>query len=176
MRPRTGGFTLLETLVALSVTAVVLMSLATAVPTLLRTRGAATAALERATTTRSVLLHLERELAGTLREPFRLQVDPDERLEFTGGQEPGERLVYAVEHGVLVRRTGARVALEPPGHAVPVLDGVARWSLEAWDGRAWVTRWDSTELPQAVRIRLDLADGGTVGMVAPIPSARRRLS
>ena len=171
------GFTLVETLVALAVTAVILAALATAVPTTLRANTVASARLEQATAARTLLLHLERELTTTSPEPFLLASAPAPRLEFTGGREPGERLVYTVERGAIVRRAAPRFA-STDSHAsgVPVLDQVAVLTLEAFDGRDWVATWQSSRPPEAVRVRIRFADGETLGTVATIPTARRRSS
>ena len=169
------GFTLLETLVALAATAVILTALATAVPTTLRVNAAATDRLDRATAARTLLLHLERELASTMSEPFVLASIPTSRLEFTGGREPGERLVYAVERGAVARSTAPRFgATTAAARGVRVLDGVAALGFEAFDGRDWVTTWHASAPPEAVRIRIRFADGETFGTVVTIPTARRR--
>jgi type II secretory pathway pseudopilin PulG len=168
------GFTLLEALVALGVTAVMLGAVATAVPTALRASTVATARLERATVARAVLLHLERELSATLREPFALTA---ERLEFTGGPEPGERLAYTVEGGALLRRASPRFApVDPAAAGVPLVRDVVEMRVEAFDGRDWVTPWHESTPPEAVRIRIRFTDGETVTTIAAIPVARRRSS
>ena len=177
MRGRARGFTLLETLVALAVTAIVLTALATAVPAALRANDAARAHLDRATGARTFLLHLERELASALAEPCTVAAEPAARLEFTGGAEPGTRLAYGLEHGALVRRSWPRfTAPDPPAPGVPVLDGVAALSLDAWDGREWRAAWTANRPPEAVRVRLRFADGGTANGVAAVPIASRRAS
>jgi prepilin-type N-terminal cleavage/methylation domain-containing protein len=177
VRRRAPGFTLLETLVALAVTAVVLTALATAVPAALRANEAARARLDRATAARAFLLHLERELASALAEPCTVAAEPATRLEFTGGTEPGARLAYTLEHGAVVRRSWPRfTAADPRTPGVPVLDGVAALSLDAWDGREWRTTWAANRPPEAVRVRLRFADGESAGSVATIPITRRRPS
>jgi prepilin-type N-terminal cleavage/methylation domain-containing protein len=174
-RARSPGFTLLETMVALGVTAVLLSALAVAVPAGLRAERGARARLERATTTRTVLLHLERELASALAEPVVVTATPQSRLEFTGGAEPGERLAYAIEGTTLVRRATPRFAAEPPlGRGTPVLDGVASLEIRAFDGRDWLAEWHASAVPEAVRVRIVFADGDAAGTVAAIPIARRR--
>lgn len=173
---RRRGFTLLEILVALAVTAVLLAALARAVPTALAARAAATARLDRAVTSGAALAAVERELATALREPFLLATAPAPRLEFSGGAEPGERLAYTLERGALVRRAAPRRALEPPGGAgVPLLRGVAALDLAAFDGETWTRTWAQAEdPPAAVRLRIVFDDGETLETVAPIPTARRR--
>jgi len=172
---RAHGFTLLETLVALAVTAVVLTALATAVPAALRANEAARARLEQATAARGFLLHLERELTTALAEPVTVAGAPAPRLEFTGGSEPGTRLAYTLERGAIVRRSRPRFAPpDPQAPGVPVLDGVGALSLDAFDGREWLATWQASRPPEAVRVRLRFTDGETTSAVATIPIARRR--
>jgi len=174
-RRSAAGFTLLETLVALAITAVLLGALATTVPTALRARAIATARLERATTSRTFLLHLEHELASALAGPFLVAGAPLPRLQFVGGAEPGEQLAYTLEAGVLVRRAAARWAVPDPSRpSMPVLDQLAGLELRAFDGARWVDTWQADVPPPAVRIRLLFADGDAVGTVATIPTARPR--
>jgi len=171
------GFTLVETLVALAVTAVVLAALATAVPATLRANAVATARLDQATAARALLLHLERELATAMPEPFLLAPAPAPRLEFTGGAEPGQRVVYEVLRDALVRRTGPRFTpLDPQAPGVRVLEHVAAITLEAFDGRDWIAAWQTSGPPEAVRIRIRFTDGESLGTVAVIPTVRRRVS
>jgi prepilin-type N-terminal cleavage/methylation domain-containing protein len=175
-RPRRrAGFTLLETLVALGVTAVVLAALAVAVPAALRAERGARARLERATSARTVLLHLERELASALAEPVVVDATPRPLLEFTGGTEPGERLAYTIDGTALVRRATPRFAIEPnAGPGVRVLADVATLEVRAFDGRDWLAQWHASAAPEAVRVRIVFADGDAVTTVAAIPIARRR--
>lgn len=174
-QPRERGFTLLETLVALAATTVILGALATAVPTALRARTAATARLERATTSRTLLLHLERELASAQPERFVLVGAPTPRLEFSGGDDPGQQLAYGLVGDALVRRTAPRwSAPEASRPGVPVLEQVRRIELAAFDGTAWRDTWQAETPPIAVRIRIVFTDGDAIGTVATIPTARPR--
>jgi prepilin-type N-terminal cleavage/methylation domain-containing protein len=172
---RERGFTLLETMIALGVTAVVLAALAVAVPAALRAERGARARLERATTARTVFLHLERELASALAEPVVVAAAPSPRLEFTGGSEPGERLAYALEGSTLVRHATPRFAIDPVGDAgVPVLRDVATLEIRAFDGHDWVPQWHERDPPTAVRFRVVFAEGDALTTVAAIPVAHRR--
>jgi len=173
VRPR-AGFTLLELVVALGMTSLVLAALATAVPTALRARDAATTALLRATTARGVLTALERELATALPAPVVVGAAPS-RLAFTGGAEPGEAIAYDLERSALVRRAAPRLAVQPEtAPAVRLLDGVAALEISAFDGRAWSRAWASDVLPTAIRVRIVFLDGEAVETLAPIPTARPR--
>jgi type II secretory pathway pseudopilin PulG len=172
LRPR-AGFTLLGLVVALGMTSLVLAALATAVPTALRARDAATTALLRATAARGVLAELERELATALPAPVVVAAAPS-RLAFTGGAEPGEAIVYDGERGALVRRAAPRFAVQPAATpAVRLLGDVAALEVSAFDGRAWSRAWASDVLPTAVRVRIVFLDGEAIEALAPIPTARR---
>jgi prepilin-type N-terminal cleavage/methylation domain-containing protein len=182
-RHRRGGFTLIETMVALGLTAVVLAALAVAVPAAMRAERGARARLERATTARTVLIHLERELANALAEPVVVSATPRPLLEFTGGTEPGERLAYTIEGTTLVRRAAPRFATEPDigsgggsggGPGVRVLADVAALEVRAFDGREWLAQWHASVVPEAVRVRIVFTDGDAVATVAAIPIAHRR--
>jgi type II secretory pathway component PulJ len=174
-RHRRAGFTFLETMVALGVTSVVLATLAVAVPAALRAERGARARLERATTARTVLLHLERELATALAEPVVVAATPRPLLEFTGGTEPGERLAYTIDGTTLVRRATPRFATAPDeARRVDVLADVAALEVRAFDGRDWLPQWQASAAPEAVRVRIVFADGYAVTTVAAIPIARRR--
>jgi prepilin-type N-terminal cleavage/methylation domain-containing protein len=174
-RRRARGFTLLESAIALAITAVLLTAIATAVPVALRARDGATARLERATAARTVLLHLEHELAMAVREPVVLTAVSGARLEFTGGTEPGARIVYALEDGTLVRRATPRFAMDAAGTvAVPVLSQVGSLELAAFDGTGWVAAWQASTPPPAIRIRLHFVDGETAEATIAVPVARAR--
>ena len=174
-RARSHGFTLLEILVALAVTAVLLAALARAVPTALAARSAAVTRLERATMAGAALAAIEREAATALPEPIVLAASPAPRLELTGGLEPGERIAYTLERGALVRRAAPRRSLDAPGGVgTAVLHDVATLELAAFDGQAWTPTWAQANAPAAIRLRVVFTDGETIETVAPIPIARRR--
>jgi len=168
------GYTLVEVTVALAITALVMTALASTVSESLRARTAATATLGRVTTARTVLLHLERELATALPEGFSVSASPA-ALRFTGGTEPGSRLTYLVDGGALVRRTEPRFATAdtPAGATMALVDGVTALDLRALDGEAWTTTWAAPEPPRAVRIELTLDDGQALEIVIPIATGRR---
>ena len=168
------GFTLLETVLALGITAVLLTALATAIPTALETRRTATARLDHATTLRAVLVHLDRELTGALAEGFVVDDGPRPSLRFVGGAEPGLQLAYAIEDGALVRRTAPRGAAPPDRHARPtiLLPGVRACRLEAFDGTVWRSTWSAEAPPLALRVHLTLDDGAIVDRVVVIATGK----
>ena len=174
MRPR--GFTLLETLVALAVSALVLTALYAAVGATATARVRATERAERSAAERTVLVTLAHELEAALApdptaagvSPLRFVVvapadgTPWSQLRFATDASDDVRLVaYRVEDGRLVRRTASRFAPpddpEPPG--TPALDAVRAFRVRAFDGTTWTTSWSAPGVPRAVEIALDVDDG-----------------
>jgi type II secretory pathway component PulJ len=170
-RSGSAGFTLVETLMALAATAAMLAALATAVPTALRAHEGSRGRLDRSSSAAAVLSQLEREIAAAIDEPLVLDESPP-RLAFSGGPEPGARLVYTVEGDALRRHAGPRFAPEDAGvRGAPMLEGVRAVELRAFDGSEWLSSWRAGRLPIAVRIRIDFTDGETLAAVVPIPTA-----
>jgi prepilin-type N-terminal cleavage/methylation domain-containing protein len=176
MRPR--GFTLLETLVALAVSALVLGALYAAVGATVTTRARATERAERSAAERSVLVTLAHELEAALApdptaaaavSPFRFVVvappadgTPWSQLRFATDAPDDVRLVgYRVEDGRLVRRTASRFA--PPDDPEPAgataLNAVRAFRIRAFDGTDWKTSWTAPGLPRAVEVTLGVDDG-----------------
>jgi prepilin-type N-terminal cleavage/methylation domain-containing protein len=179
MRPR--GFTLLETLVALAVSALVLTALYGAVGATATTRVRATERAERGAAERTVLVALAHELEAALASdptagavsPVRfVVVDPPadgppwSQLRFATDAGDDVRLVgYRVEPagagGRLVRRAASRFSPpddpEPPG--TTALDAVRAFRVRAFDGTTWTTSWTAPGLPRAVEIALGVDDG-----------------
>jgi len=179
MRPR--GFTLLETLVALAVSALVLTALYGAVAATATTRARAMDRAERVAAQRTVLVALAHELEAALApDPTVAAVSPLRfvlvapaadgpswsELRFATDAADDVRLVgYRVEpdgHDArLVRRAASRFAPpddpEPPG--ATALDAVRAFRVRAFDGAAWTTSWTAPALPRAVDITVDIDDG-----------------
>ena len=170
---RARGYTLLETLIALALTALVMGALAGAVRRAAAARDQATAASDRSGVARTLLLRLAAEVEAA-RPPDpgfeRFVVEPSERdrpgarLLFATGTAADLRAVsYTVEPdrthpgaGVLVRRESAPGATEPPGYAV--LDGVRTFGVRCFDGTAWQTS-STDRLPRAIEVTVGLDDG-----------------
>jgi type II secretory pathway component PulJ len=182
------GTTLLETLVALGITALVLAALQGVVVRARAARTAATASADRLAAARTVLLRLAAELEAAaapaplataegvvVRSPA-LARTPWSTLRLVavardaapeGVPASDRRLVEwdvvpddATGHGTLVRRESARP--EPPGverPAVPVLSGVRQFAVRCFDGSAWTPTWGPGPLPAAVEVVLGVDDG-----------------
>jgi prepilin-type N-terminal cleavage/methylation domain-containing protein len=168
------GFTLVETTLALAITATVLAALATAIPTALDARRSAHARLDRATTLRAVLVHVDRELAGALGEGFAVGDGAQASLRFVGGADPGHQLAYRIEAGALVRRTTPRGAPPPDHGTAPTLlvPGVLAGRFEAFDGSDWHAAWHATSPPLALRVHLTLDDGSRLERVIAIATGK----
>jgi len=184
---RRAGFTLLETLVALAVTAVILAALGEVVLRTATARTRATAAADRTGAGRTVLLRLAHEIEAAVPPvapgtdaPERLVVDtPADRgasstLRFvtlgppaTPGASDLHALTYAREvdpqqpgTAALVRRAGSSAA------AQTMLTGIRRFRVRCFDGGAWHDEWEREPLPRAVEVEVDLDDGA--GGVTPL--------
>jgi general secretion pathway protein J len=165
------GSTLLETLVALAITALVLSALASAVLRTASARERVTRTADRLSSERIALLGIAAALeaarpAGDAPE-FGVDPPPDGaspwsalRLLAGGPTDDVRRIGYRVASGVLVRREAARLA--PPDATptdVAVLDAVTLFRVRCFDGQTWATSWASTDLPQAVEVTLAVDDG-----------------
>ena len=171
---------MLETVVALAITALVLSALYGTVTRAAGARERATRGAERMAAARGLLLRVAEELDGavTAREPgsadrFVVTAPPDGgaawsslRLAAVTGDET--RVVsYRVEPaktgpaGVLVRRAASRFAppdtREPPG--VAALTGVKLFRVRCFDGTAWTSAWTVPGLPRAVEVAVGVDDG-----------------
>ena len=165
------GFTLLETLVALAVTALVLTTLAGTVRRAIAAREQATAEAERLAGTRALLLRVARELEATVSAETiadRLVAEPPapwSTLRFTtlaGDPADARALTYRVAPGgVLVRESRSRFAPAdgPDPAPVPVLERVREFRVRCFDGAAWSSGWDMPRLPHAVELTLGVDDG-----------------
>ena len=193
MRGR-GGFTLLETLVALAIAAVVLSALYGAVGRASVARAHATRSAERVSTARTLLLRRasEVEAATTLDEPGSEErfvvaaaapdAPPWSTLRFAtrdgrrAAADEVRLLAYRVEDsGALRRREALRFpppdAREPDG--LTVLEGVRVFRVRCYDGSAWHDQWAAPLLPRAVEIAIGVDDGagGTDELVTRVALA-----
>ena len=171
------GVTLLETLLALALTALILGTLSRSLAGAARSRSAAGTESDRVSAARTVLLRLAAEIEAAVPETG-MAVDPGlgpdstPRLRVTAlvRSDPGtspasdrRSISYEVDRttGVLVRRERAAPAPEagPPPEPLAVLAGVRRLAVRCFDGTEWRTRWDADVLPRAVEIALGVDDG-----------------
>jgi len=180
---RRAGFTLLETLVALAITALVLAALYGALGRASAARARTTERADELAVARGVLLRMTRELEGAVAPlepgtPDRFVVAPaadgapwsDLRFVSAGTEIVAYDVAKdAAGRSALVRRAGSRFAapdtMEPA--PLPILPGVARFVVRCHDGAEWRDHWDVPMLPRAVEITLGVDDGaGGVDVLA----------
>ena len=181
-----GGFTLLETLVALAITALVLAALYGAVTRAAAARARATRSAERIAASRAVLLRIAQEIEAALAptqaggaDRFVAVPAPDDGPPWSalrlatfapapGRADEGRAVAYDVEplpgqpgKGALVRREGTRFA--PPGTpeplGTPLLEGIETFRVRCFDGSTWSVAWTMPALPRAVEIAIGVDDG-----------------
>jgi len=174
------GITLLETLVALGLTALVLAALEGTVLRAAGARGRAGAAAEREAAGRSLLLRLNAELeaapvADDPRQRFTVEpaspAQPWTTLRFTTHTRGGGAahiVAYRVEPdparpgiGTLLRQEALSPAPPDPSNPTgfPVLENVRDFRVRCFDGHAWRAAWTQPGLPRAVEVALALDDG-----------------
>ena len=176
-----AGFTLLETLVALAITALVLAALYGALG---RAAAAGARTSERAdelAVARGARLRMTRELEAAVapREPGtpdRFVVAPAAdgapRSELRFACAGTEVVAYGVGadstgRSALVRRAASRFAAPESAPSVSIVAGVTRFVVRCHDGAEWRDRWDIPTLPRAVEITLGVDDGaGGVDVLA----------
>jgi type II secretory pathway pseudopilin PulG len=178
---RERGVTLLETLVALGLTALVLAALEGTVMRAAAARGRASAVAEREAAGRSVLLRLNAELeaapvADDPRQHFAVEpaagpAQPWTTLRFATLTRDGGAarvVVYRVEPdparqgiGTLLRRETFSPAPPDPSYPTgfPVLEKVRDFRVRCFDGTTWRADWAPGELPRAVEVEVAIDDG-----------------
>jgi len=166
-------------LVALAVSALVLVALYGAVVRAVGVRERVARSAERITKARTVLLRMAGEVEGALvpgapgaPERFIVVAPADgapawSELRLASAAGDDVRLVaYRVEAaasgpGVLVRREGGRFA--PPDAPEPAsaaaLAGVRTFRVRCFDGGEWKAVWTAPALPHAVELALGVDDG-----------------
>jgi len=176
---------LLEALLALSLTAIVLSGVYTAVVRAADTRARAVARGERDATARAALLAVAAEVEAALApDPSSLArrfvvtaprdqtpwgelrfaaVPRGDAIPSAGGD--ARSLVYRVEGtppaGTLGRREASLFAAgdtEPV--PAPLVDGVRRFTVRCLGDYGWHDTWDRAVLPLAVEVAIEIEDGG----------------
>jgi type II secretory pathway pseudopilin PulG len=193
MRPR--GTTLLETIVALGLTALVLSALGGAVLRAQEARERATAAADQAAALRTALMQIAADLEAARPPGLLLTPPPADRAragselslpEVVRPRGDVHRVVYRLDPDpgggwVLSRREWGGpggCALDRPEPAGAALVGRVRsFRLRASDGEAWSDSWASGRLPRAVEVTIGVATdaGGTeeFATTVPLPAAER---
>jgi prepilin-type N-terminal cleavage/methylation domain-containing protein len=175
-RPR--GFTLLEALVALAVTAAVVVVLQRAVADALRARGTLAADVQRRGGLGATLVHLMHELGGAVPGTLRIEpatADEPSLLEFAV-DEPAPLVVrYRVVQGHLERAVQPRFALgDGAGEPAVMLPDVTALTVRGLDTAGWHERWEETQPPSLVSLDLELASGERLGTLVPLVAGVRQ--
>ena len=168
---RSRGFTLLEALVALAVTAAVVVVLQRAVADALRARGTLATDVQHRGGVGATLVHLVHELGGAVPGTLRIEPGTAEKtslLEFAI-DEPAPLVVrYRVVAGCLERAVQPRFALGDGLDAPAVmLPDVAALTVRGRDTAGWHERWEETQPPALVSLDLALTSGERGGTVVP---------
>ncbi len=190
----TGGFTLLEVLVALALLVILSGALYGTYFSLMRGRESAVAKMEARREISTTLDQLRRELSAALfiKTNSRLHFVVEDRdffgkpastLDFTwlapplGGSLPASdqvRAVYKVlekEKKLLLTRQANDIYLTVEPLPYPQMKELEGFLVECYDGAKWVRTWDTalnfSGLPKAVRVTLMVKEGEkTVGFSA----------
>jgi prepilin-type N-terminal cleavage/methylation domain-containing protein len=156
---RERGFTLLETLIALAITAVVLGAAWRAVVRSAEARDQATSRAHAADAVRDAVLALAGEVAAA--EPDALVVAAAPAAPRLRWRAATRVVALALDGDRLVRRDAS--AFAPPDAAAPpavtVLRGVRGLTVRALAGRSWTDAWQGDGLPRALELGVETADG-----------------
>jgi len=175
------GFTLVEAVLALGITALVLTALYGALGRAAVARERGIRSVDRTATVQAVLLRVAHEIEAAIppgdvaaSDRFtvgrgREEAAPWWSLRFASwvGGGDGRALAYRVDPaqdpsaaGVLVRRATSRFA--PPerdgGQPAVLLDRVRAFRIRCFDGERWRASWKEPTLPRAVEISIAVED------------------
>ena len=169
---RAPGFTLLEVLVALAITAATVGILQRAAGDALRARARLEADVEQRGALRATLVHLVREVGaavpGTLRIA-RTPAVPSPLLEFAIDEPRPVFVRYRLADRRLERITWPRFALEAAaGPATVLLPDVAALDVRGRDADGWHETWEDARPPLLVALTLELASGERLETSVPL--------
>ena len=174
---RAAGFTLLEVLVALVLTATALVVLQRASADAVRARRGLVADIEQRGALRAVLVHLLDEVGsavpGTLRIARQAGAS-DPVLEFAV-EEPAPLVVrYRLDARRLERWAAPRFALGETGEpATVLLPDVASLHVRGGDGDGWHDTWEEPRSPALLSLDLELVSGERVATIVPLVATAR---
>jgi len=170
------GFTLVETLLALAITAVVVAAVGGVVGRTAEGRAEVQQRIDTLAGGRLLLALLADEIEGS--QPGSLAVDAPGggalRFALTTTAPDGTpvRVSYRLAGDRLLRGARSPFAREAAIESDPVLTGVTALGIECFDGSEWVADWQRRRPPHAVALRLRLAGGETLRTTV-IPAVRR---
>jgi len=176
--PTARGFTLVETLLALAITAVVVAAVGGVVGRTAEGRAEIEQRVDALAGGRLLLALLADEIEAS--EPGSFAVDAGDgglRLALTTTAPDGSpvRVGYRLDGDRLLRSARSPFAAESAETVArdPVLAGVAALGVDCFDGSEWLARWQGRKPPRAVALRLRLAGGETLRTTV-IPAVRRQ--
>ena len=174
---RAGGFTLLEVLVALAVTATTFVVLQRAGGDAARARGRLVADVERRGALRATLVHLLGEAGSAVPGSLRITRTPGgsgPTLEFAV-EEPAPLLVrYRLAARRLERLAVPRFAVGETGEpAIVLLPDVASVEFRGGDGDGWHDTWEQPRSPTLLALDLELVSGERLATIVPLVAGGR---
>lgn len=176
-----GGYTVLETMLALALTAVVATAVRGVVTRAGATRDHALDVADRTDGARTALLQIAADVEATVAPdptaPPRLTIEP---AATHGASWPQLHLTVAgsdalprSHHVTYAIAAGTRLVRHDDGPETLLLDGVRAFRVRALQNEQWLERWDADALPRAVEIALTVAsDDGSArefATVVPVP-------
>jgi type II secretion system protein J len=182
MKKTTQAFTLMEVILAMGVCAIVMIAVSGIFFSAVRVRERVIAAVDEGLPVHQTLSLLRRDLQGAMSPStngvmsgdFRVGADPETAIELyttTGAllvNAPWgdvQKVTYGVKDKQLIRGVTRNIlaAITPVPDDQTLMDGVESVQFDCYDGAQWRGTWDTTvadtNLPIAVRVRIQVAGG-----------------
>jgi prepilin-type N-terminal cleavage/methylation domain-containing protein len=170
------GFTLLEVVVALAITATTIGILQRATRDALRARAQLESDVAERGVLRATLVHLVREVGAAVPGTLRIErtpAVPSPLLEFAI-DEPNPLLVrYRIADRRLERSTQPRFALAATDPPTILLPDVAGLDVRGRDAEGWHETWEASHPPQLLAIALELTSGERLATSVPLVAGVR---
>jgi prepilin-type N-terminal cleavage/methylation domain-containing protein len=171
------GFTLVETVLALAITAVVLAAVGGVVGRVAQGGAAVDRRVDALAGGRLLLGLLADEIEGSVPGSLAVVAADDAsgiRLDLTTSTADGVpvAVTYRLDGDRLLRGARSPFATAEPA-AEAILNGVAALAVDCFDGSTWSPRCHGQRPPEAVALRLRL-EGGETLRTTVIPAVRRR--
>lgn len=182
----TEGFTLIETVLALSITAVVLVVVLSALRLGISSWERGESFMDASSARRSAAYRLEREAASMY--PLRLK-GTEVRSAFAGSRDavgfvtvasgisaiPGARWVYYMSDEEGLKIYEKRISADDPelvsltgGELVDVEPSIRKIDFEYLGESGWTGDWGAKGLPRALRAQIGLADGSELTVTVQV--------
>jgi prepilin-type N-terminal cleavage/methylation domain-containing protein len=174
---RARGFTLLEVVVALAITATIIVVLQRTTADALRARARLETDVERRGALRATLVHLVREVGAAVPGTLRIQrtpAVPAPLLEFAVDEPSPVVVRYRLAERRLERSERPRYALDDEAQpATVLLPDVAGLDVRGRDAQGWHETWEESHPPQVVALALELASGERLATLVPLVAGAR---